>query len=124
MDRQRDGARMFIARRARANSATAGAANRSSVQSSAVRRLHDLGAFSPTVWWLVARASSQASACGEQPLAFAYAGEYSPKAIAGRISRLFTSSAGRACADRLAVHAVLPRLDRLARGMIVIGIGG
>ena len=38
-----------------------------------------LGALSPTAWWLVAaRFIAGLGLGGEQPLAFAYAGEYSP----------------------------------------------
>ena len=45
-----------------------------------------LGAFAPTVTWLIAARFIAGIGLGaEQPLAFAYAGEYSPKAIRGRI---------------------------------------
>ena len=45
-----------------------------------------LGALSPSVFWLmVCRFVAGLGLGGEQPLAFAYAGEYSPKAIRGRI---------------------------------------
>ena len=43
-----------------------------------------LGAFAPTVTWLiVARFIAGIGIGAEQPLAFSYAGEYSPKAIRG-----------------------------------------
>ena len=45
-----------------------------------------LGALSPSVFWLgVCRFIAGLGLGGEQPLAFAYAGEYSPKRIRGRI---------------------------------------
>jgi len=45
-----------------------------------------LGALAPSVTWLiVARFLAGIGLGGEQPLAFAYAGEYSPKRIRGRI---------------------------------------
>src|SRR5215472_11114012 len=45
-----------------------------------------LGALAPTVGWLMAaRFVAGLGLGGEQPLAFAYAGEYSPKRIRGRI---------------------------------------
>ena len=45
-----------------------------------------LGAFAPTVAWLIAARFVAGIGLGaEQPLAFAYAGEYSPKRIRGRI---------------------------------------
>jgi putative MFS transporter len=45
-----------------------------------------LGAFAPDVFWLaVARFIAGIGLGAEQPLAFAYAGEYSPKRIRGRI---------------------------------------
>ena len=45
-----------------------------------------LGAFAPTVCWLIAARFIAGIGLGaEQPLAFAYAGEYSPKRIRGRI---------------------------------------
>src|SRR5215470_12168596 len=45
-----------------------------------------LGALAPTVLWLgVARFIAGIGLGAEQPLAFAYAGEYSPKRIRGRI---------------------------------------
>src|SRR5271169_6003629 len=48
-----------------------------------------LGAFAPTVAWLIATRFVAGLGLGaEQPLAFAYAGEYSPKRIRGRILAL------------------------------------
>src|SRR6478609_4045674 len=45
-----------------------------------------LGALAPSVFWLmVARFIAGIGLGAEQPLAFAYAGEYSPKRIRGRI---------------------------------------
>ncbi len=45
-----------------------------------------LGALAPSVFWLmVCRFIAGLGLGGEQPLAFAYAGEYAPKAIRGRI---------------------------------------
>jgi putative MFS transporter len=45
-----------------------------------------LGAFAPSVMWLAAARFIAGIGLGaEQPLAFAYAGEYSPKRIRGRI---------------------------------------
>ena len=76
-----------------------------------------LGALAPTVWWLVAaRFIAGLGLGGEQPLAFAYAGEYSPKAIRGRILA-FVHFVGGACVWPIAhaVHAVLPGSDHVAR---------
>ncbi len=45
-----------------------------------------LGALAPSVFWLVAcRFIAGIGLGGEQPLAFAYAGEYAPKRIRGRV---------------------------------------
>src|ERR1700755_816706 len=50
------------------------------------RGFTSLGAFAPTVIWLAAaRFIAGLGLGGEQPLAFAYAGEYAPKRIRGRI---------------------------------------
>ena len=76
-----------------------------------------LGALAPTVFWLmVCRFIAGLGLGAEQPLAFAYAGEYSPKAhprphpgdraLHRRRLRV---------ADRFPVHAAVPRFDRLAR---------
>ncbi len=69
-----------------------------------------LGALAPTVMWLVAaRFIAGLGLGGEQPLAFAYAGEYSPKAHprshpgAGALHRRRLR-----VADLDAVHALLP----------------
>jgi len=67
-----------------------------------------LGALAPDVTWLmVARFLAGIGLGGEQPLAFAYAGEYSPKRIRGRILAIVhliggASEIGRAsCRERV-----------------------
>ena len=84
-----------------------------------------LGAFAPTVWWLVAaRFIAGIGLGGEQPLAFAYAGEYSPKAIRGRILAI-VHFIGGACVWPIASLFTLFFRDSIGwRGVwIVIGIG-
>jgi putative MFS transporter len=84
-----------------------------------------LGAFAPTVWWLVAaRFIAGVGLGGEQPLAFAYAGEYSPKAIRGRILAI-VHFIGGACVWPIASLFTLFFRDSIGwRGVwIVIGIG-
>ena len=85
-----------------------------------------LGAFAPTV--VVAGGCRFIAGLGlgaEQPLAFAYAGEYSPKAHPRPHpgDRAFHRRRLR-MADRDAVHAALPRTAITWRGVwLVIGIG-
>lgn len=84
-----------------------------------------LGALAPTVWWLVAaRFIAGIGLGGEQPLAFAYAGEYSPKAIRGRILAI-VHFIGGACVWPIASLFTLFFRDSIGwRGVwIVIGIG-
>jgi putative MFS transporter len=84
-----------------------------------------LGALAPTVWWLVAaRFIAGVGLGGEQPLAFAYAGEYSPKAIRGRILAI-VHFIGGACVWPIASLFTLYFRDSIGwRGVwIVIGIG-
>jgi MFS transporter, putative metabolite:H+ symporter len=84
-----------------------------------------LGAFAPTVWWLVAaRFIAGLGLGGEQPLAFAYAGEYSPKAIRGRILAI-VHFIGGACVWPIASLFTLFFRNSIGwRGVwIVIGIG-
>ena len=84
-----------------------------------------LGALAPTVWWLVAaRFIAGLGLGGEQPLAFAYAGEYSPKAIRGRILA-FVHFVGGACVWPIATLSTLFFRDAIGwRGIwIAIGIG-
>ncbi len=84
-----------------------------------------LGALSPTVWWLVAaRFIAGLGLGGEQPLAFAYAGEYSPKRIRGRILAI-VHFIGGACVWPIATLFTLAFRDVIGwRGVwIVIGIG-
>jgi MFS transporter, putative metabolite:H+ symporter len=84
-----------------------------------------LGALSPTVWWLVAaRFIGGLGLGGEQPLAFAYAGEYSPKLIRGRILA-FVHFVGGACVWPIATLFTLYFRESIGwRGVwIVIGIG-
>ena len=76
-----------------------------------------LGALAPSVFWLVVcRFIAGIGLGGEQPLAFAYAGEYAPKRIRGRILAI-VHFIGGACVWPIAslVHALLPRFNRLAR---------
>ena len=84
-----------------------------------------LGAFSPTVTWLAAaRFVAGLGLGGEQPLAFAYAGEYAPKRIRGRILAL-VHFIGGACVWPIAALFTLAFRDSIGwRGVwIVIGIG-
>src|SRR5262245_18034288 len=84
-----------------------------------------LGALAPTVWWLIAaRFIAGIGLGGEQPLAFAYAGEYSPKAIRGRILAI-VHFIGGACVWPIASLFTLFFRDSIGwRGVwIVIGVG-
>ncbi len=89
-----------------------------------------LGAFAPSVTLLVAcRFIAGLGIGAEQPLAFAYAGEYSPKAIRGRILAT-VHFIGGACvwpigtAVVLAFGGLLDTPEHVWRGVwIVIGIG-
>ena len=84
-----------------------------------------LGALAPTVWLLVAaRFIAGLGLGGEQPLAFAYAGEYSPKLIRGRILAL-VHFIGGACVWPIATLFTLAFRNSIGwRGVwIVIGIG-
>ncbi len=84
-----------------------------------------LGALAPSVTWLmVARFVAGLGLGGEQPLAFAYAGEYAPKRIRGRILAL-VHFIGGACVWPIASLFTLAFRDAIGwRGVwIVIGIG-
>ena len=84
-----------------------------------------LGAASSSVWMLVAcRFVACLGLGGEQPLAFAYAGEYSPKRIRGRILAL-VHFIGGACVWPISTLFTLAFRDQIGwRGVwIVIGIG-
>ena len=91
-----------------------------------------LGAFAPTVTWLVAARFIAGLGLGaEQPLCFAYAGEYAPKAIRGRILA-FIHFVGGACVWPIGTAMVLLFGTKLFAGSpeqvwravwIVIGIG-
>jgi putative MFS transporter len=84
-----------------------------------------LGALAPTVMWLVAaRFIAGLGLGGEQPLAFAYAGEYSPKRIRGRILAL-VHFIGGACVWPISTLFTLYFRESIGwRGVwIVIGIG-
>ena len=84
-----------------------------------------LGALAPTVFWLmVCRFIAGLGLGGEQPLAFAYAGEYSPKSIRGRILAI-VHFIGGACVWPIASLFTLFFRDSIGwRGVwIVIGIG-
>jgi MFS transporter, putative metabolite:H+ symporter len=84
-----------------------------------------LGAMAPNVWWLVAARFIAGIGLGaEQPLAFAYAGEYSPKRIRGRILAI-VHFIGGACVWPIASLFTLAFRDSIGwRGVwIVIGIG-
>ncbi len=84
-----------------------------------------LGAFAPTVTWLIAARFIAGIGLGaEQPLAFSYAGEYSPKAIRGRILAI-VHFIGGACVWPIASLFTLYFRDSIGwRGVwIVIGIG-
>jgi putative MFS transporter len=83
------------------------------------------GAFAPSVIWLaVLRFIAGVGLGAEQPLAFAYAGEYAPKRIRGRILAL-VHFIGGACVWPIASLFTLTFRDQLGwRGVwIVIGIG-
>jgi putative MFS transporter len=84
-----------------------------------------LGALAPTVMWLTAARFIAGIGLGaEQPLAFAYAGEYSPKRIRGRILAI-VHFIGGACVWPIASLFTLAFRDTIGwRGVwIVIGIG-
>jgi putative MFS transporter len=84
-----------------------------------------LGALAPTVYWLmVARFIAGVGLGAEQPLAFAYAGEYSPKRIRGRILAI-VHFIGGACVWPIASLFTLTFRDAIGwRGVwIVIGLG-
>jgi putative MFS transporter len=84
-----------------------------------------LGALAPTVYWLmVARFIAGVGLGAEQPLAFAYAGEYSPKRIRGRILAI-VHFIGGACVWPIASLFTLTFRDTIGwRGVwIVIGLG-
>jgi putative MFS transporter len=84
-----------------------------------------LGALAPTVTWLAAARFIAGIGLGaEQPLAFAYAGEYSPKRIRGRILAI-VHFVGGACVWPIASLFTLTFRDSIGwRGVwIVIGIG-
>ena len=84
-----------------------------------------LGALAPSVMWLaVARFIAGIGLGAEQPLAFAYAGEYSPKRIRGRILAI-VHFIGGACVWPIAALFTLAFRDSIGwRGVwIVIGIG-
>jgi putative MFS transporter len=84
-----------------------------------------LGAFSPSVIWLaVARFIAGIGLGAEQPLTFAYAGEYAPARIRGRILAI-VHFIGGACVWPIAFLFPLLFRDALGwRGIwIVIGIG-
>jgi MFS transporter, putative metabolite:H+ symporter len=81
--------------------------------------------MAPNVWWLVAARFVAGIGLGaEQPLAFAYAGEYSPKRIRGRILAI-VHLIGGACVWPIASLFTLAFRDSIGwRGVwIVIGIG-
>jgi len=84
-----------------------------------------LGALAPSVFWLmVCRFVAGLGLGGEQPLAFAYAGEYSPRRIRGRILAI-VHFIGGACVWPIASLFTLAFRDSIGwRGVwIVIGIG-
>jgi MFS transporter, putative metabolite:H+ symporter len=84
-----------------------------------------LGAVAPSIFWLiVCRFIAGLGLGGEQPLAFAYAGEYSPRRIRGRILAL-VHFIGGACVWPTASLFTLAFRDSIGwRGVwIVIGIG-
>lgn len=84
-----------------------------------------LGAFAPSVTWLAAARFVAGVGLGaEQPLAFAYAGEYSPKLIRGRILAI-VHFIGGACVWPIAALFTLAFRDSIGwRGVwIVIGVG-
>jgi putative MFS transporter len=84
-----------------------------------------IGALAPSVFWLgVCRFIAGMGLGGEQPLAFAYAGEYSPRRIRGRILAI-VHFIGGACVWPIASLFTLTFRDQIGwRGVwIVIGIG-
>jgi len=84
-----------------------------------------IGALAPSVFWLgVCRFIAGLGLGGEQPLAFAYAGEYSPRRIRGRILAI-VHLIGGACVWPIASLFTLTFRDQIGwRGVwIVIGIG-
>lgn len=84
-----------------------------------------LGAFAPNVMWLAAARFIAGLGIGaEQPLAFSYAGEYSPKRIRGRILAI-VHFIGGACVWPIAALFTLTFRDTIGwRGVwVVIGIG-
>jgi putative MFS transporter len=84
-----------------------------------------IGALAPSVFWLgVCRFIAGLGLGGEQPLAFAYAGEYSPRRIRGRILAI-VHLIGGACVWPVASLFTLTFRDQIGwRGVwIVIGIG-
>jgi MFS transporter, putative metabolite:H+ symporter len=84
-----------------------------------------LGAFAPNIMWLAAARFIAGIGLGaEQPLAFAYAGEYSPKRIRGRILAI-VHFIGGACVWPIAALFTLAFRDSIGwRGVwIVIGLG-
>src|SRR3984893_14571441 len=89
-----------------------------------------LGAFAPSVTLLiVCRFIAGIGLGAEQPLAFAYAGEYSPKAIRGRILAI-VHFIGGACVWPigtllvLSLSGVLDTPDHIWRGVwLIIGVG-
>ncbi|HZD91068.1 MAG TPA: MFS transporter, partial [Pseudolabrys sp.] len=84
-----------------------------------------LGALAPSVWLLVlCRFIAGLGLGGEQPLAFAYAGEYSPARIRGRILA-FVHFVGGACVWPIATLFTLAFRDDIGwRGVwVVIGVG-
>jgi putative MFS transporter len=89
-----------------------------------------LGALAPSVWMLVVcRFIAGIGLGAEQPLAFAYAGEYSPKAIRGRILAI-VHFIGGACvwpigtALVLVFSGVLDTPEHIWRGIwLLIGVG-
>ena len=83
------------------------------------------GAFAPDIYWLAGLRFIAGIGLGaEQPLCFAYAGEYSPKAIRGRILAIIHFIGG-ACVWPIAFLFPLLFRDMLGwRGIwIVIGVG-
>jgi putative MFS transporter len=89
-----------------------------------------LGAFAPSVTLLIiCRFIAGIGLGAEQPLAFAYAGEYSPKAIRGRVLAI-VHFIGGACVWPigtllvLSLSGVLDTPDHIWRGVwLIIGIG-
>src|SRR5215469_16321258 len=84
-----------------------------------------LGALAPSVTWLMAaRFIAGVGLGGEQPLAFAYAGEYSPKRIRGRILAIVHFIGGALVWPIASLFTLLFRDSIGWRGVwIVIGIG-